>query len=167
MSISLQTVGAQANDSPPTQSNSELTMSLVGGTTSSMTLLRNHHQMIHKLPQQPAIHHFYFIGSSSSLTNRSALVYQCNRIWTSKIRRRWSRQQDNSESSKDQKTPEGSVTDFQHKSLQSNRHSRLPRSRAISKFVANQLGLSERPAMTIQEIQNAVSGMALMNNSRQ
>ena len=178
VNTSLQTVGAQANDSPPTQSNSELTMSLVGGVNyildDSAQESSSNDSQVTTTTSDSSTSTSSGSKESSSVDNKSvssdASLDSQSDSEQAKSGDDDQDSKDNSESSKDQKTPEGSDYRLptQELTIKQTQQIHQESEAQSSKFVANQLGLSERPAMTIQEIQKMlISGMALMNNSRQ
>ena len=178
VNTSLQTVGAQANDSPPTQSNSELTMSLAGGVNyildDSAQESSSNDSQVTTTTSDSSTSTSSGSKESSSVDNKSvssdASLDSQSDSEQAKSGDDDQDSKDNSESSKDQKTPEGSDYRLptQELTIKQTQQIHQESEAQSSKFVANQLGLSERPAMTIQEIQKMlISGMALMNNSRQ
>ena len=178
VNTSLQTVGAQANDSLPTQSNSELTMSLAGGVNyildDSAQESSSNDSQVTTTTSDSSTSTSSGSKESSSVDNKSvssdASLDSQSDSEQAKSGDDDQDSKDNSESSKDQKTPEGSDYRLptQELTIKQTQQIHQESEAQSSKFVANQLGLSEQPAMTIQEIQKMlISGMALMNNSRQ
>ena len=179
---SLQSAGSQANDSAPMQSNSELTMSLAGGVN---YILDDSAQESSSNDSQTST------TTSSSETNSSTSASTGSDEGSSgdngsvssdassdseseseqaKSGDEDQEGKDDADSSKDQKTTKGSDNRLPTQKLTVKQTKQIHQESEAqsSKFVASQLGLPERPAMTIQEIQGMLtSGMASMNNSSQ
>ena len=179
---SLESAGSQANDSAPTQSNSELTMSLASGVN---YILDDSAQESSSNDSQTST------TTSSSETNSSTSASTGSDEGSSgdngsvssdassdseseseqaKSGDEDQEGKDDADSSKDQKTTKGSDNRLPTQKLTVKQTKQIHQESEAqsSKFVASQLGLPERPAMTIQEIQGMLtSGMASMNKSSQ
>ena len=178
----LRSAGIQVNDSTPSQSNSELTMSLAGGVN----------YILDDSPQQSSSNEFQAsTTTSSSNTNTTTAASTGSEEGSSSDNQSVSRDassdseseseqtksrdddqvgKEDKDSSKDQKSSRGLGKGLPAQKLTVKQTKQIHQESELqsSKFVASQLGLPERPAMTIQEIQGMLtSGMSLMNSTRQ
>ena len=180
---SLQSAGSQANDSAPTQSNSELTMSLAGGVNyilddSAQESSSNDSQTsttISSSETNSSTSASTGSDEGSSGDNESVSSDASSSDSESESEQAKSgdddqESKDDADSSKDQKTTKRSYNRLPSQKLTVKQTKQIHQQSEAqsSKFVASQLGLPERPAMTIQEIQGMLtSGMASMNKSSQ
>ena len=175
---SLQSAGSQANNSAPTQSNSELTMSLAGGVN---YILDDSAQDSSSNDSQTSSSETNSSTSASTGSDEGSsgdngpVSSDASSDSESESEQAKSGDEDqegkdDADSSKDQKTTKVSDNRLSTQNLTVKQTKQIHQESEAqsSKFVASQLGLPERPAMTIQEIQGMLtSGMASMNKSSQ
>ena len=182
MNTSLQTVDSQANNSEPTQSNSELTMSLAGGVNyilddSAQESSSNDSQSSTTTSSSETTTSPATGSDESSSVDNESISSDGSADSESESEQAKSGGDDDQEgkddaedSSKDQKATKGSENSLPSQELSIKQAKQIHKESEAqsSKFVAKQLGLPERPAMSIQEIQGMLSsGMDSMNNNRQ
>ena len=180
---SLQSAGSQANDSAPTQSNSELTMSLAGGvnyilddsaqessSNDSQTSTTTRSSETNSSTSASTGSDEGSSGDNESVSSDASSSDSESESEQAKSGDDDQESKDDADSSKDQKTTKRSYNRLPSQKLTVKQTKQIHQQSEAqsSKFVASQLGLPERPAMTIQEIQGMLtSGMASMNKSSQ
>ena len=180
---SLQSAGSQANDSAPTQSNSELTMSLAGGvnyilddsaqessSNDSQTSTTTRSSETNSSTSASTGSDEGSSGDNESVSSDASSSDSESESEQAKSGDDDQESKDDADSSKDQKTTKRSYNRLPSQKLTVKQTKQIHQESEAqsSKFVASQLGLPERPAMTIQEIQGMLtSGMASMNKSSQ
>ena len=180
---SLQSAGSQANDSAPTQSNSELTMSLAGGvnyilddsaqessSNDSQTSTTTSSSGTNSSTSASTGSDEGSSGDNESVSSDASSSDSESESEQAKSGDDDQESKDDADSSKDQKTTKRSYNRLPSQKLTVKQTKQIHQESEAqsSKFVASQLGLPERPAMTIQEIQGMLtSGMASMNKSSQ
>ena len=175
---SLQSAGSQANDSTQTQSNSELTMSLAGGVnyilddSAQESSSNNSQASSSETNSSTSASTESDEGSSGDNKSISSDASSDSKSESEQAKSGDDDQEgkEDTDSSKDQKTTEGSDNSLPTQKLTAKQTKQIYQESEAqsSKFVASQLGLPERPAITIQEIQGMLtSGMTSMNKSSQ